>query len=140
MSGEGAVDRPVEGETPSPGASDEPLSSPGDDAPDAIFESLWGRVLEAWDEDKPHVALLDHAVRSQSLPTLAGRYKALVSDPERGARAQARLDALVGAAMAMLESTKMPEITGTPRSWTLSVAVVCLVAIAYVVYRVASLR
>lgn len=113
---------------------------PGGDAPDAVFESLWTRVLEAWDDDKPHAALLDHAVRTQSLPTLAGRYKSLVSDPTRGARAQQRLDALVAAAIAMLESTKMPEITGTPRSWTLSVAVACLLAIAYVVYRVTSLH
>jgi hypothetical protein len=32
---------------------------------DPVLEALWKRVLEAWDDDKTHAALLDHAMRSQ---------------------------------------------------------------------------
>ena len=30
---------------------------------DLVFDTLWKRVLEAWDDDKPHVAILDYAIR-----------------------------------------------------------------------------
>ena len=40
---------------------------------DPVLEALWERALAAWDDDKPHAALLDHAPRAQALPALAGR-------------------------------------------------------------------
>src|SRR5262249_7204662 len=48
-------------------SSDEDLVALGDK--DAIFEALWKRTLEAWDDDKPHNAILDHALRRRSCRT-----------------------------------------------------------------------
>src|SRR4051812_28144956 len=68
---------------------------------DAIFDALWGRVVEAWDEDKPHQAILDHALRSQGLPRLAGLYRSLADDPVKGPRAKKKMDGIVAAATQM---------------------------------------
>jgi hypothetical protein len=85
---------------------------------DAIFEALWKRCLEAWDEDKPHQAILEHSLKSEKLPDLAGRYRALKDDAEKGARAQKKIDAIVLAATQMLMATKTPTVTKTPWTWT----------------------
>jgi hypothetical protein len=78
------------------------------DREDPLFEALWKRVLEAWDDDKPHAALLEHAIRAQKLPDAAGRYRALKDDKEKGARAQKKLDGIVIAATQMLMSMQTP--------------------------------
>ena len=85
---------------------EEDLASIGDK--DAIFELLWRRNLEAWDDDKPHRAILEHALTSDKLPDLAGRYRALKDDAEKGARAQKKIDGIVVAATQMLMATKTP--------------------------------
>lgn len=102
---------------------------------DAIFDALWKRVLEAWDDDKPHVALLDHALRSEQLPELAGRYRAQKDDPEKGARAQKKIDGIVVAATQMLMAMKMPARTKTPWQWTASAAFLFIVVIAFLGYQ-----
>ena len=57
------------------------------DAGDAILDALWSRVLEAWDDDKPHHALLEYAIREQRLPDVAGRYRTVKErDAEKAAR------------------------------------------------------
>jgi hypothetical protein len=107
-----------------------------DHVPDPVLDALWTRVLDAWFDPKAHVALLEHAVRSESLPEIAGRYRALVSDPERGAIAQQRLDAIVAAAMRMLEATKAPPPAKVPASITLSAFGVCAVLLAWLAWAV----
>ena len=63
---------------------------------DPVLEALWERVLAAWDDEKPHAALLDHALRAQALPELAGRYRALMlTIRERGPAAKKKLDLIV---------------------------------------------
>lgn len=89
---------------------------------DAVFEALWKRVLEAWDDDKPHGAILEHALKSEKLPDLAGRYRALKDDAEKGARAQKKIDAIVLAATQMMLATKTPPRTKTPWQWTAAAA------------------
>jgi len=55
-----------------------------DDEPkDAVLEALWKRVLDAWDDEKTHAALIEHAMRAQRLPETAGRYRALIDDPDK---------------------------------------------------------
>ncbi len=103
---------------------------------DALVERLWARVLEAWDDDKPHQAILEHALRTESLPTLAGLYRSLTSDPEKEPRAKKKLDGIVAAATQMLFATKSPVRTKTPWQWTASVAVVCLFVLAWLSYRI----
>lgn len=91
---------------------------------DIIFDTLWSRVLEAWEDDKPHHAILDYALKSQKLPDLAGKYRSLKDDPEKGVRAQKKIDGIVVAATQMMMAMKTPARTKTPTSWTLSVGIV----------------
>jgi hypothetical protein len=102
-----------------------------DDAPDPVLEALWKRVLDAWDDDRPHAALLEHAVRAQALPEVAGRYRALTTDSVHRARAQEKLDGVVVAATQMLLSTKTPKPGKTPLSITLSAVAVCLLLLGW---------
>lgn len=117
-----------------PNEGDAPDAALGDR--DAIFEALWGRALEAWDDDKPHGALLEHALRSEQLPELAGRYRALKDDPDKGARAQKKIDGIVVAATQMLMATKTEPRTKTPWQWTASAAVLFGLICAYLFYLV----
>lgn len=118
-----------------------PLPSPrvaSDDepGPDALFEALWKRVLESWDEDKPHVAILEHAMRSEMLPELAGRYRAEKDVPGHEERAKKKLDGIVIAATHMLMATKTEKPQKTPWQLTVSVAIVCVVVLVYVAAKV----
>ncbi len=103
---------------------------------DPALDALWKRVVEAWDDDKPHGAIVEYAVRTQKLPELAGRYKTLVGDPEKGAKAKKRLDGVVTAAMHLLYATKAPKPTKTPWQWTLTVGLICVVVVAWLGYRI----
>jgi hypothetical protein len=105
-----------------------------DETDDAIFETLWGRVLEAWDDDKPHAAVLEYSLRAQRLPDLAGRYRALKDDRDKGERAQKKLDGIVTAAMQMMMATKTPPRDKPPRNITLSALGMFLLAIALLTY------
>ena len=99
----------------------------GGESQDAVFEALWSRCLEAWDDDKPHTALLDHALKAQKLPELAGRYRTIKeTDPDKAARAEKKINGIVVAATQMLMAQKTPARTKTPLSWTLSLAIVVL--------------
>lgn len=118
---------------------DEPTRDEGDGAgetADAIFEALWGRAVEAWDDDKPHAAVLQHALEAQRLPDLAGRYRKIKeTDEARAARAQKKIDGIVVAATQLLMATKTPPRTKVPWTWTASVAGVCLFVVAWLLYR-----
>ena len=107
-----------------------------EDDSDLIFETLWGRVLEAWDDDKTHGALLEYAVRAQMLPDAAGRYRALKDDPEKGVVAKKKLDGIVLAATQMMLSMKTPTVTKMPLSITLSAAAVCAISVAWAAYAI----
>jgi len=104
-----------------------------DDEPkDAVLEALWKRVLEAWEDEKTHAALIDHAMRERQLPEAAGRYRTLVDDPERGAVAKKKLDAIVLAATQMLMALKTPPRPArVPLPITLSAFGVCAVLLAW---------
>jgi hypothetical protein len=110
--------------------------SEDDEETDAMFEALWGRVLEAWEDDKPHAAALSHAIEHEMLPVIAGRYRKLVDDPEKGARAKKKIDGIVVAATQMLMATKTPERTKLPWQWTASVAVVFVLVVTFLAYKI----
>jgi hypothetical protein len=102
-----------------------------DDEPkDAVLEALWTRVLEAWDDDRTHAALIDHAVRTQRLPEVAGHYRALSEDPERREVARKKLDAVVLAATHMLMAMKTPRPGKVPLPLTLSALGICAALLA----------
>jgi hypothetical protein len=107
-------------------------------AADPVFEALWKRVLESWNDDKAHNALLEHAIRAEQLPEAAGRYRALKDDAEKGERARKRLDAIVIAATQMMMAMKSPPPRGrVPWPLTMLAAFVCfamLIWLAWVVF------
>lgn len=113
--------------------SDAPAAAEPDDP---VLEALWTRVLEAWDDDKPHAALLEHAVRTQALPEVAGRYRALVDDPEKGAKAKKKVDAVVVAATQMLMAMKTPKPGKVPLSITLTAFAICMLLLGWLAWAI----
>lgn len=114
-----------------------PVDSPSSDP---VLEALWDRVMSAWDDDKAHTALLDHALRAQSLPELAGRYRSLVSDATRGPLAKKKLDVIVIAATESLWSMKTPKPGKVPLSITLSAFGVCAFLLCWLAWVLAGHR
>ena len=108
----------------------DPLAS----AADAGFEALWQRVLDHWDDDKQHTAVLELALRTERLPEIASRYRALKEDPAKAERAQKRLDALVVAATQLMMSMRSPKETRVPLPITLSAFGIFLFTLCCVVY------
>lgn len=109
---------------------------PDDETDDPAFDALWARVVEAWGDDKPHGAIVEYAIRTHKLPELAGRYKSLSSDPEKGERAKKRLDGVVIAATHLLYSTKSSKPTKTPWQWTVTVGLICALIVSWLAYRI----
>jgi hypothetical protein len=109
---------------------------PDDEPQDPIFDALWARVLASWDDEKTHTAILEHALRSQSLPELAGRYRGLTEDPDRGAQAKKRLDAIVMAATMSLEAMKTPRPGKVPVSLTLTAFGVCALLLGWLAWAI----
>lgn len=105
-------------------------------SPDAIMEALWKHVLEAWDDDKPHQAVLTHALQTERLPDVAGRYRKLLEDPEKGPRAKKRIDAIVLAATQLLMATKTPPREKVPWQWTASAAAFFVLVVSFLAYKI----
>src|SRR5438874_11648221 len=103
---------------------------------DEGFDALWAKVLEDWADEKRHAAILTYALSTESLPELAGRYRALKDDPEKGAFAQKRIDAIVIAATQMLASMKTPAPPKTNKPLTIAVAVVCACVMSWLAWKV----
>ena len=101
---------------------------------DALFEALWAKVLAGWDDDKAHHAVLEYSLGAERLPDLAGRYRLLKDDPEKGERAKKRLDAIVIAATQLMMSMRSSTKTTVPLPITLTVAGLFFSAVAFVAY------
>jgi len=116
------------------------LSSEESAGGDLIFDTLWKRTLEAWEDDKPHTAVLDYAMRTEHLPTLAGAYRSLLNDEAKKERAQEKLDALVAAATTLLMARKAPPRTKAPWQMTLLIAMVCVFSIGWLAAKIWEMR
>jgi hypothetical protein len=103
-------------------------------ARDPVLEVLWDRVLAAWEDERPHAALLEHALRAQALPELAGRYRSLVDDPARGPAAQKKLDLIVLTATQSLLAMKTPKPAKIPLPITLSAFGVCALLLGWLAW------
>jgi hypothetical protein len=103
---------------------------------DLTFDALWNRTIAAWDDDRPHAALVEYAIRTERLPELAGRYRKLAEDPEKAERARKRLDGVVLAATNLLYATKMPARTKTPWQWTVTLAAIAVFVLAWLAYKI----
>jgi hypothetical protein len=107
---------------------------PYDEVNDPLLDALWKRVLREWDDGQVHAVLLEHALRTQALPEIAGRYRALVDDPQKGEIAKKKLDAIVMAATEMLMSMKTPKPGKVPLPITLSAFAVCMAMLAWLAF------
>ena len=103
---------------------------------EALFEALWAKVLASWDDDKPHAAILEYALRTERLPDLAGRYRAQKDVEGREARAQKRLDAIVTAATQLLFAQRAPRRDKAPWQLTVGVGLVCVVVLVWLAFKV----
>jgi hypothetical protein len=103
-------------------------------AKDPVFEALWERVASAWDDDSAHAAIIQHALRAGALPELAGRYRALVDDPQRGPAAKKKLDAIVLTATQALMAMKTPKPERVPLSITLTAFAVCALLLGWLAW------
>ena len=125
-----------ESENAGAGASESAGELELDGSPDANFDALWLRVTEAWDDDKPHQAALSYALQTDKLPDIAGRYRKLLDDPEKGARAKKKIDGIVIAATQLLMATKTPPRGKLPWQWTASLAAVFVLVVAFLAYKI----
>ncbi len=105
-----------------------------DTSRNAILDALWSRVLDHWDDERPHAALLDHAIRVHALPEIAGRYRALAGDDAKGTLAKKKLDVIVAAATQMLWATKMPAPGKVPWPITLSAVGISAVLLSWLAW------
>jgi len=101
---------------------------------DLVFDTLWGRVLEAWDDEKTHAAFVDYALRSHLLPEAVGRYKLLKDDSSKGALATKKMEAIAFAATQLLFATKTPRDVKVPTSITLTAFAIALTIFATLTY------
>jgi hypothetical protein len=102
-----------------------------EDVNDPVLDALWKRVLESWEDERTHAAILDHALRVQALPEIAGRYRALVDDPGKGDVARKKIDGIVIAATQMLMSMKTPKPGKVPLPITLSAFAICAIMLGW---------
>jgi hypothetical protein len=91
-------------------------------------------VTSAWDDEKTHGAILDHALRAQALPELAGRYRALADDAERGPLAKKKLEVIVLAATQSMLAMKTPPRMRVPLSITLSAFALCALLLGWLAW------
>jgi len=75
---------------------------------DPALEALWKKVVDAWDDDAPHGAFLEHSRRSGQLLEAAVRYRGMAGDHQRGAAAEKRLKSIQLLALAALEAERTP--------------------------------
>lgn len=123
------VDEPAEEE------KSETTESSGD-----VFEALWSKVLEQWTDEKRHAAILAYALEKENLPELAGRYRALQDDPEKGTIAKKRIDALVAAATQLLMATKTPPPPKSNKALTFFTAIICAIIVSWIAWMLMKMR
>ena len=94
---------------------------------DEGFDALWEKVLEDWDDEKRHAAVLQYALTTELLPDLAGRYRAVQDDAVKGALAKKRIDAIVSTATQMLMAVKSPPPPKSNKWLTFTAAVMAAI-------------
>jgi len=104
------------------------------------FDALWAAVLEGWSEDKRHHAILDYAIKNERMPDLAGRYKSLTLDAEKGESATKKLNGVVIATTHMLISMKSTKPAKTAWHWNMLIMGLCFAIVAYVGLKVVVMR
>jgi hypothetical protein len=98
-------------------------------AKDPAFEILWTHVLDNWDDDRAHLAFLEHCQQSDRLLPAAKRYRHLTASEPHKAQAERRLKGITAMAMAKLSSSRTTTSVAKRQAGRL-VALIFLVAAA----------
>jgi hypothetical protein len=96
--------------------------------PDPAIEALWKNVLDHWDEDKAHMAFLEHCREQGKLAEAAARYRGMAGDRDRGPEAEKRLKGVLALALAALETSRTPDTVVTRRAGSLVMIVLFVAA------------
>lgn len=109
---------------PAPDAAETPSRVEG-----PAFEALWAHVLEHWEDDKAHLAFLEHCQAHDQLPPAARRYRELSDSAAHQTQATRQLNAITLLALARMERTRSGPIFAKRQAGRL-VALIFLVAMA----------
>jgi len=99
------------------------------------LDDLWKDVLEGWDDDRPHAALIAYGQSTESLGRVAALYAGLRDDSTRGEGARKRLQQVTLCAQMAMAATKHARAPGLPRWFTAAVALFFGSLVAYVLFR-----
>jgi len=102
---------------------------PAPEVESAAFEALWAHVLAHWEDDKAHVAFLEHCQAHDQLLPAAKRYRELNDSLAHQAQATRRLTAISLLAWARMEQTRSGPVAAKRQAGRL-VALIFLVAVA----------
>lgn len=97
---------------------------------DPAFVTLWEHVLDNWDDDRAHVAFLEHCRHKDQLLPAAKRYREMKEQPGKEEQAERRLKAITLLAMAKLDHAKSTEATAKRQAGKLVVIIFFLSAAA----------
>jgi len=97
---------------------------------DPIFEALWKKVLDDFDDDAAHVAFIEHCRVTGTLLEAAVRYRGMAGDHARGPQAEKRLGSIAALAVAGLETARTPERHGAALAVRLALIVLFLAGTA----------
>jgi hypothetical protein len=95
---------------------------------DPALEALWKNALDHWDEDKAHIAFLEHCREHEKLPEAAARYRGMAGDRDRSEQAEKRLKGILVMAMASLETKRTPDAVVQRRAGSLVMIVLFIAA------------
>ncbi len=77
-----------------------------DQIEDPAFEILWTHVLSNWDDDKAHVAFLEHCQQKDQFLPAAKRYRELSGSDRHRPEAERRLKVIALLAMAKMDRAR----------------------------------
>lgn len=104
------------------------------------LDAQWSAVLAAWDDPESHRRFLALAEFLDCLGEAGRRYREIRdADPARAALAQARIDEIVGRAMARLRPTSPDEYTSGRKRVAWAVSFASLLVLVWVLFRIAAL-
>jgi hypothetical protein len=76
---------------------------------DPVFDALWKKVLDDFDDERAHGAFIEHCEVADKLLEAAVRYRGMAGDVTRGPIAEKRLKAITALALTRLETARTPE-------------------------------
>ena len=99
------------------------------EAGEPAFEILWTHLVDNWDDDKAHLAFLEHCQQHSQLLPAAKRYRSMADSERHKLQVERRLKAIAALAMAQMAQSRT-DPSGAKRQAGRLVALIFLVATA----------